>query len=229
MCEPLSVYIGMTTFGNKVHIPITGKKGNTMISGMTGAGKSTLLQAMLQQLINTESTTKLELHFVDYKGIEFDTFVSTINNPNVSCTLQHVTQGISAKEVYNNLNSILVSRQELLQRGVSLEDLPRSIVIINEMHLRGKQETYVSQKLLSMGAELGINTIMISQQPFNAMELEDISYFPNIIGLRLHESISQKLLGTDICKTLVSYGECYIKSENLSSYILMHVAIDAGK
>ena len=173
----LSIPIGKD--GNREIRLNMGAKSNInhcMIAGQTGTGKSTFLNLIITKIAEFYSSDEIRLFLLDYKeGVEFGIYK---RHPNVECLLLDNSDFNYVIEVLAKFENEMKLRAQLFNKydppvknidaynDISLDKLPRTILIVDEVQQLFSQSHEFTKKINQMlthvaeqGRSFGIHMI----------------------------------------------------------------------
>ena len=175
---PLTAALGVDTAGNPIVFDLA-KMPHLLIGGTTGSGKSIAINAILASLLYRNAPSDVRFILIDPKRVEFGAYrgISHLFTPVISDPKAAAAALTAAVEEMESRYKLLAqlglrdvkSYDDLRKRNRSLLDLPRIVIVIDEladlmMTVRDEVETAICH-LAQKARAVGIHLILGTQLP----------------------------------------------------------------
>jgi DNA segregation ATPase FtsK/SpoIIIE, S-DNA-T family len=183
--------LGQDVTGKRLWMDLS-KNPHMIVAGTTGSGKSTLVHNIIANLYNYSDVF---LYLLDPKGIEFSAYEKS-NMPNTKV-------GYSYSDAIRILDTLLLSmeyRYDLLRKGVPVEKIPYSVLIIDEfadLIMQDKDDLFYTKlcQLAQKCRAARISIILATQRPSaNIINGTIKANFPARISCRVASHIDSRVV-----------------------------------
>ncbi len=206
----ITCLLGETLQGQPVWLDLV-KSPHILIAGTTGSGKSTLLHTIIANLL---MFSKIEIHLMDPKSIEFFQYDGKMPRLNVTYNLEESIAKLQT------LNEEMESRYFLMKHnGWKVNNFPYIVLIIDEfadliMQDTSNQFHKLLCKLAQKSRAAGIHIILATQRP--SVDVVDGSIkanFPARIACKVASGVDSRIILDAMgAENLMGAGDALIKS-----------------
>lgn len=203
--------LGQGTDGGRVWMDLA-KNPHMIVAGTTGSGKSTLLHNIIANLLNYNNTS---IFLIDPKGVEFSTYENALPNVFVEYTYHQALDAI------NNAIAIMEQRYGFMKEGISLDNLPHIVFIVDEfadlIMQDSNKKLYTSLcKLAQKCRAAKMSIILATQRPsVNIIDGVIKANFPARIACRVSSHIDSKVILDVVgAENLMGHGDALLRDNS---------------
>lgn len=195
-----------------------------LVGGTTGSGKSVFLHSVINTIISTTSSDRINLLLIDPKKVEFSLYEKNkhLSGPVVSSSENILPSLKSVMDLMNKrFDTLSAAKVRNISEYTGKHRMPYLLVIIDEVQdilgKTNKQNEEIITTLAQKGRAAGIHLILATQHPSREILSPKIkANFPARVGFKTANSLySRVLLDQSGAEHLLGKGDGIFKRDNL--------------